>query len=288
MSTQLACNTLDWLDLNWSEWQPLDPATGALSTLSTDPGLYRVRHPAYDGLVYVGESGRSIRGRVQALARGAYATQMPFRDPHTAAPTLWAIHQEHSPALEVSWVAPPNASDSQIRKSIEAALIATHRRDIGHSPTANFGRMISGYKQSSYRRDGEVGGPLPEDKKEPNATPGTGPLPWTDAQTLLSPTWMGLDWSSPTPLSDVSSNIPTTDGLYRIWQPDTAPPLEYLGQSANLLSRLRTHRRNRSSDLRYGYVVLTDHDARHKREEIEMELIGAHWLACNASPHDQF
>lgn len=58
MSTQHACNTLDWLDLNWSEWQPLDPATGALSTLSTDPGLYRVRHPAYDGLVYIGETGR--------------------------------------------------------------------------------------------------------------------------------------------------------------------------------------------------------------------------------------
>lgn len=288
MSTQHAIDTLDWLDLNWSEWQPLAPAAGLLSTLSTDPGLYRVRHPAFDRLVYVGETGRSIRGRVQALARGAYATEMPFRDPHTAAPTLWAIRQEHGPALEISWVAPSSTTDHQIRQSIEAALIATHRREIGHSPTANFGRMIPGYKQSSYRRDGMVGGPLPDGEVESNATLGVGPLPWTDANALLSPTWMGLDWSFPAPLSDVSSDIPATNGLYRIWQSDSAPPLEYIGQSANLLDRLRTHRRNRSGDLRYGYAVLADHDAQHKREEIEQELIGAHWLACNASPRDQF
>jgi len=45
----------------WSPWLLLHPDSEALEALSTDPGLYRVRHEAYEGLVYVGETGRSLR-----------------------------------------------------------------------------------------------------------------------------------------------------------------------------------------------------------------------------------
>lgn len=276
----------NWFDLEWSDWLPLDPDVGALRTLSSAAGLYRIRHPAYDRLVYVGETGRSTRGRVGSLARGTYADEMPYRDPHTAAPTLWAIRQEHGPELEVSWVAPNRAADKQARKGTEAALIAVHRRDVGESPVANFGRMIPGYKQSSYSRDEFRGGPLAADETEANTATGTELLPWTAHDRPLSEGWMGLDWSKRIPLSDVHGEIPDSSGVYRIWRDGT--PLEYIGQSSNLKGRIYQHRRDRDGPLTVTFAQVARADASHKLLEIETELIGAHWLACGATPRDQF
>ncbi|WP_255152190.1 GIY-YIG nuclease family protein [Halorarius halobius] len=211
---------------------------------------------------------------------------MPYRDPHTAAPTLWAIRQEHGPDLEVSWTAPPAADAKQHRKAIEAALIALHRRDVGASPVANFGRMIPSYEQSSYSDDERRGGPLADGETESNTAPGTEPLPWTNHDNPLAADWMGLDWTEPLALDAVHGEVPESAGVYRIWDGDT--PLEYIGQSANLKSRLYRHRRTRDGSLRVAFTPVARADARHRREEIETELIGAHWLACSAAPIDQF
>lgn len=280
--------TTDWFDLSWSDWQPLDPAAGALSSLSTDAGLYRVRHPAFDRLVYVGETGRSTRGRVRDLARGAYADEMPYRDPHTAAPTLWAIRNEYGPELEFSWVAPARVVDKQTRKAIEIALIAIHRRELGVSPIANFGRIIPGYEQSSYSRDAVRGGPLPDGETEPNAEPGTDPLPWRRPNEPLADDWMGLDWSAALQLEDVQGGIPATSGVYKIWDPAVGTPLEYIGESTNLKSRIYRHRRERDGTLQLAFATLPRANVRHKLLEVEGELVGAHWLACEAAPRDQF
>lgn len=281
-------HTADWLSLNWTDWGPLRTGAGHVHTFSTDAGLYRIRHPEYDGLVYVGETGRSVRGRVRALARGTYADEMPYRDPHTAAPTLWAINDQSGPEFEVSNATPDRAASKQTRKGIEAALIALHRRELGQSPTANFGRMVEGYRQSSYSSDGLVGGPLPDGKTEANAAPGGDPLPWTNADDPLADQWMGIEWSAPKRLFEASPHIPEVDGVYRLSEPEREPALQYIGQSTDLRSRLYRHRRNRDNDLRFSYATLPDHDARHKREEIETELLGAHWLACDSAPTLQF
>lgn len=79
-----------------------------------------------------------------------------------------------------------------VHNAIEEALIASYRRDTGESPTANFG-IIPGYRRSSDRSGGFIGGILEEGESEPNCAPGTGPLPWTDADAMLSDSWMGLD-----------------------------------------------------------------------------------------------
>jgi len=278
----------DWLGVDWSDWGGLDPSGDHLSTFSTDEGFYRVRHPDRTGLEYIGETGRSIRGRVRALARGAYADEMPYRDPHTAAPCLWAVQQEFGEKLEVSVTVPALAEDKQSRKAFEDALIAVYRRETGGSPTANFGRIIDGYRQSTYRSGGERGGPLEPGKTEPNAENGVGPLDWSRSDDMQADDWMGLSWSSPRPLAEADSSIPTDDGLYRIWRKDDTPPLEYIGQSSNLKSRLYRHRRNRDEELIYSYSMLEEHAAQHKREEVETELLGAHWLEVAASPRDQF
>ena len=52
------------LRLEWTPWISLEPDAGELHSLPTTAGIYRVRHPTFGHLVYIGETGRSIRGRV--------------------------------------------------------------------------------------------------------------------------------------------------------------------------------------------------------------------------------
>lgn len=278
----------DWLDEDWTAWTSLDPTGDTLGALPTEPGLYRVHHPATDELVYVGETGRSLRERVRALARGTYADVMPYRDPHTAAPCLWALRDRDGPGFEVSVTAPDTAVDDQHRKGLEAACIAIHRRETGTSPVANFGRIISGYEQSSYSKDGHRGGSLANGETEPNAAPGTGPLTWTSWTDTHADDWLGLDWTTPEPLGEAYQQVPTQPGVYRLWDPE-ADVLEYIGESKTLRDRLYRHRRNRDGRLRFSFAPLEDAgDAAHRRKEIETDLIGAHFLACGTAPLDQF
>ena len=276
----------DWLGLSWSQWGSLGPDKEFISGLSTDEGLYRVHHKDLPGLVYIGETGRDIRGRVRALASGVFSGEMPYRDPHTASPCLWAIVDAYGPQLEIS-VATPMATHKQSRKSIEDALIALHRREVGASPIANFARIVPGYRQSSYRKGGLVGGPLAEGETESHAEPGIEPPSWEEAEKLTSDSWMGLEWTSPAPLSE-AFDLPSETGVYRLWNPGAVPPLEYIGETANLKSRLYAHRRDRSANLRFSYAEFPALNAKHKREEIESDLLGAHWLASEQSPRDQY
>ena len=163
---------LDWLNLDWSEWKPLDADTFA--DVPKEPGLYRIHHRTEDQnhLECIGESG-DTRRRIQSLDRGAYAEGMLYRDPHTAAPYLWAIRDDVGSALEISYTTPPKAEDEQHRKGIEAALIALYRRETSRSPTVNFGRIIDGYKQSSYSYNDPSykGGHLPSGEEKLRAAP---------------------------------------------------------------------------------------------------------------------
>jgi len=84
--------------LSWTDWILLEQRS-TLHELPTTAGLYRVR--AIDDSAYVGHAGRSLRGRVSAI-RGAFNTQMPYRDPHTAAPALWAWLLSEPAELTVS------------------------------------------------------------------------------------------------------------------------------------------------------------------------------------------
>jgi hypothetical protein len=74
----------DLLGLTWSSWVPLesarrDPAIPAL------PGLYRIRSVETGRILYVGQTGRTLRERLGAL-KGIYAGDMAYNDPHTAGP----------------------------------------------------------------------------------------------------------------------------------------------------------------------------------------------------------
>lgn len=279
----------DWLDLNWSTWKSLH--AGSFSDIPKRPGIYRIRHrdDSRPYLEYVGESG-DTRRRIQSLARGTYADEMPYRDPHTAAPCLWAVRDAIGPDLEVSYTTPSKASDKQHRKGLEAALTAFHRRETNRSPTANFGRIIEGYKQSTYSYEDEPfkGGKLGSDDNEPNAITGIKPFDWKNWQNPVDRHWMGMEWSNSYRLENRLAANPPKNGLYRIWYEDSPLPLAYLGQSKNIPSRLYEHEATFGENTLFAYSEQANLVASHRREEIERDLIGAHYLGQNTTPLAQF
>jgi hypothetical protein len=188
--------------LRWTPWVPLQGCWRG-STIPVLPGLYRIRRVAWDGLDYVGQTGRALRRRLGMLA-GVYSREMPYRDPHTAGPalSLWALRQASGCDFEVS-VCPIEGPDPW-RKGWESVAIALYRQQHGQSPTVNFGRMPVGYRMSSANNARLVaagqrfrGGPSehPEASHRQGVAP-MGPLT-SDPQ---APDWGGHSWSDWLPL----------------------------------------------------------------------------------------
>jgi hypothetical protein len=69
---------------------------------------------------------------------------MPYRDPHTGAPALWALLHAQGCTFEASVL--PVQGDTRYRKGLEALALALYRQGCGESPTVNFGRMLRGYR----------------------------------------------------------------------------------------------------------------------------------------------
>ena len=277
----------DYLGLDWSDWISLNPDEGNIENLSTDPGLYRVRHTSRDRLMYIGEAGRSVRERVRALARGTYADQMPYLDPHVGAPRLWVIRQEIGEGFEVSIADPEIAADTQHRKGIEASLIAVHHREYNCRPTANFSKIIPGYEMSSYRSDGDRGGPISDESGDVDAQLGQTSPQWDMWRPVTGDGWLGQKWTPPRPLSERLAIDESTQAVYRIWYEHGPEPLAYIGETRDITSRLRQHEKTFGGDALFS-VSPVGELARHERHELKLDLIGAHYLALGPAPIAQF
>lgn len=275
----------NWGDASWSEWYSLDP--DELTSAPDRPGLYRVRHQKLDGLSYIGESG-DVKRRMRTLARGVHNDKMPYRDPHTAAPCLWAIRDKFGDNFEIAYTVPDVAHNEQQRKGLEAAYIATYRLEMSESPPANFGRIISGYRQSTYRSGGTRGGLIDDTENEPNSKPGLEPRPWEHWHRVTDEKWMGSEWSDSHRLSERLDADPPDLGLYRIWFPDQSPPLVYIGMSSNISRRLYKHEKTYGGDALFAYAGRPDLEYAHQRGEAETDLIGAHYIAHGHPPQAQF
>ena len=125
----------------WSAWEELRGA-GRNRRIPPGPGLYRIRRTGGEpGLDYIGQTGRSLRGRLGQLT-GVYHAQMPYRDPRTAAPALRALRQRDGCDFEVAVIQVPGTAAQ--RKALEATAITVYRIDSGRSPAASFGRSPPG------------------------------------------------------------------------------------------------------------------------------------------------
>lgn len=283
----------------WEGWVPL-AAAAAGGQLPSRPGLYRVRRVGWSGLDYLGQTGMgtmTLRKRISML-RGVYWPVMPYRDPHTAAPGLWALRHQAGCDFEVSVLVVEGTL--QWRKSLEALAITRYRLERGGSPTLNSGRMPVGYVMSSANNAGLVrrgrrvrGGP----SLEPSAShlPSLPPLTSTPGPSTSSG-WGGHHWQPWAPLRGVP--VPAASvGLYRVRDPNQAG-LVYVGQG-RIRARLTAHlakvarsdhpqaRWFSAPDLECSWT--TNHGwLPHQRLELENDLIAAHVLEHGASPSAQF
>jgi hypothetical protein len=214
--------------LRWGGWRPLATASRD-AEIPPAPGLYHIRRIGREDVDYIGQTGMgtmTLRKRLGML-RGVYGTLMPYRDPHTAGPALWALYHQTGEDFEVSVI--PVAGSTPWRKGLEALAIALYRQEHGRSPTVEFGRMPAGFRaSSSYNRRlleaGRVfrGSPSEEsDASHVSGIPPLGPL----AGDPHGPAWGGHDWSPWIPLEEIPACRPQRSGLYRIRGREPGPLL---------------------------------------------------------------
>lgn len=145
-----------WCSLAWTPWVALERETIRRTALGL-PGVYRIRHAGGqpERLVYVGQTGRTLRERLLSLGAGTNAEECPFNDPHTAAPHLWLLRRLRGAQLECSCA--PVTGDVQVLRGTEDMLLWRHRVETGLSAEANYGRFYPGYARTRHRPDPQGG-----------------------------------------------------------------------------------------------------------------------------------
>jgi hypothetical protein len=271
----------------WSPWRDLRGAQRD-GGISTSAGLHRVRRPDHPGLLYIGQSGR-LRARLGDL-QAVFKDDIPYNDPHTAAPCLWVLRVHDGAELEVSVREAP--LEVAQRKALECVEVSLHRREYLVSPYANFGRMPPGWVKSSQNNVKlKAKGALRRGHEDPTAvrTPDFHSVLDTERSPVVAD-WAGFDWTPWT------WDAPPADGvgLYRIRQPGEESLL-YVGQG-RLRSRLARTRVAVVGDLPtdllpadagHSWVVLPDL-GQQQLLECENDLIASHVMRIGKTPNWQF
>ncbi|MBD2341452.1 GIY-YIG nuclease family protein [Calothrix sp. FACHB-156] len=288
---------------SWSSWQPLNGCWRG-SLIPNLPGLYRIRRVNRDDLDYIGQTGEgtmTLKKRLGML-RGVYEEEMPYRDPHTAAPALWALRHSSNCEFEVSVL--PVQGTTSWRKGLEALAISLYRQKYSQSPTVNFGRMPVGYRMSTSNNSKLVqagkrfrGGLISE--LEQSHLPGISPLGELQ-KDLQTNHWCGHQWSDwiPLTLAGLTSLANNSLGLYRI-RSSNQLELLYIGQGiikarlANHLGKAQNPKTEQEQVFANARVlecswVINNSWVPHQRLELENDLIAAHLLFMETVPNAQF
>ena len=273
-----------WADLNWTPFVKFDAEIKEFRQHSTSPGVYRVRVSGRNELAYIGQTGRDLRARLQALKSNTFAREMPFNDPHTAACRLWSFRDADGCEFECSSAAIelPKAK----RLALECFLLWQYRLQQGESTLCNFGRLHPEYQSSANRSTGKRGFRLPSGTINTNVGKSIEPLRYQGCPNDSD--WMGLNWSCLRPLViSETASLPQGTGVYKLIGDENE--VLYIGESSNLRSRLRTHCDNPDHrDAVFAYCAL-DHAALGcQRLEVENDLIAAYFSETKQPPRLQF
>jgi hypothetical protein len=164
---------------------------------------------------------------------------MPFNDPHTAAPNLWAWRQEEHWAYECS--AATFLKSRLERKAMECFLLWKYRLEKGESTLSNHGRFHKNYQKSSDRSKNQRGFRLSESETNPSWGPSLKSLRLHGQPQDKD--WMEIRRSTNISLPmQNSSKVPNSPGLYRIAD-FNQNSLAYVGESQNLHNRFMQHSR---------------------------------------------
>ncbi|MGK5680634.1 GIY-YIG nuclease family protein [Actinoplanes sp. URMC 104] len=273
----------------WADWLSLSDRAARLRAPRM-PGLYRVRVVGEAGLAYVGQSS-DLRQRLGQLC-ALYRQEIPYNDPHTAAPCLWVMRTVEGAEFEFSVA--EVAGDVVSLKTAECVVVSEHRAEFGRSPLANFGRMPDGWVKSSgnTKRLAEAGRRVRghQDARAARAADHASVLDVVRDPT--APDWAGQAWSpwSSTPVADPAV------GVYRVRRAG-AEALVYIGQgvvrarvAAHVAkSRLVDHRQRAafSGPIEWSWAPLPGH-APAQLLEVECDLIAGHALRLGSAPAAQF
>ncbi|CAB4665849.1 unannotated protein [freshwater metagenome] len=273
-----------WIDLRGAQINPQSPK---------DEGVYRIRDRNSGRILYVGETN-NLRRRFSHL-QNSFSAEIPYADPHTAAPALWAYLQENDTSLDISFIIVQGSRAK--RMTVETSYIAILRHEVGESPLANFGQMPNGWIKSSGNSSKlvQMGKRFKGYRNNDAIRTPSMPSILDLSNSSLECNWGNLQWSN---WEEFPISLPphSVIGLYRIRRPE-AQMLSYIGQG-KILARLKAHSLKygddghaQSHDFSPGFLTSwTSVQIIHSRQLLEMEadLIASHYITLNACPTAQF
>lgn len=275
-----------WCNLTWTPWISFSADKYEFRNIPAERGLYRIRPVGKDFLMYIGQTGRALRERLNELRHNTLKETMPFNDPHTAAPSLWAWKDAEGFSYECSAAI---LSDNTLQRlGWECYLLWKYRLEYGSSTLCNFGRFHPKYKKSSDRSRGLVGGKLTDEQTNPAGEKSYPPL--LPKGSPVDEHWMGLSWSEKISLTkDSFLKIPHTPGIYILFDKNT-DELIYIGESSNISRRIQDHMRKAwdGRTLQFAFNVQPDTILPHNLKELENDLVGWFFSENKKIPPYQF
>jgi hypothetical protein len=270
----------DWCNLNWTQWQPLEAGfVRAFAPVSS--GIYRIRRAGVaNRLTYIGQTGRSLRERLLALANGTHANECPFNDPHTAAPHLWLLVRWDNAQLEFSCT--PVTGDPPILRGTEDMLLWRHRVENRCSTEANYGRFYPGWSRSTNRKQGRIAERLARGQQVPNFDLSEAALQG-DCPVLAAPWWKRMALSA-------LDSLPSEAAIYCIY--DNAarePEPAYVGETSNLRDRATSNLVARWPMPHPWLCYRVFPGApKHVLHELESDVLGWHFWQAKTAPSCQY
>lgn len=272
------------LDLDWSKWTPIAPPDDLKEIPRQYGGIYRVTHVDSGGIEYVGRSYTNLRYRIQKIDHRTEMDEASDGSSHVAAPHFERLKKAFGSGLLVSWIGIESSEVDRI-DAIWAAYLSSYRAIVGRSPASNFGKTV------------RIPGELPDDggladspfadlrSYESKTRPS---LDWENWRDVTGAQWMGLNWTDPFDLSlpedpdEWTNQLPATSGVYRTWKPES-DVLDRIEATSNLERRIR----EKAENIGYESMIATcelDITGKPSRTEVEVDLLGAHYIATNVLP----
>ncbi|MFA4876462.1 MAG: hypothetical protein WC586_03540 [Methanoregula sp.] len=280
--------TLTWQNLPWTPWVPFSATKTEFRTVPNEPGLYRIRPAGKDFLVYISETNRTLHQRLNELRLNLKRDDlMPWNDPDTSAPMLWALRDAEGYEYECS-AAPLDASSAG-RRGMENFLLYRYRQETGDTPACNFGRFHPRYRRSTIKSGNLRGAKLKEtDRDNPAGGPSYPPLCATGLPGEQG--WMGIPWSRTSPLdAEIAGTVPAAPGLYLLFDEESGE-ITSIGQSMDLQKRLAAEAGKDREGVKteFSYHIVQGPVLPHNLRELECDLLGNFFEQFKKAPALQF